>query len=71
MDSSTRKAILEQNMKRIISLEPQIHKLIGLLDLGISNVYDRDDTANIATALSDTLSQMDSDLMSLTNVLTS
>lgn len=70
MNSSTRKAILEQNMKRIISLEPRIHKLIGLLDLGISNVYDRDDTANIATALSDTLGQMDSDVVSLMNALT-
>jgi hypothetical protein len=62
-------AIIKQSMQRIIQLEPQIHGLVGSLDLGVSNVYNREDTIEIATCLSDTLSQMDSDLTALMNLL--
>ena len=69
MTESDKEAIIKQNMQRIIQLEPQIHKLVGLLDLGISNIYDRDETIEIATSLSDTLGQMDSDLAALVDLL--
>lgn len=64
-----KKAIVKQNVQRIIQLEPQIHKLVGLLDLGISKVYSQEKTVEIAMALSDTLNQMDSDLTALVDLL--
>ena len=70
MTESDKKAIIKQNMQRVIQLEPQIHRLIGLLDLGVSSVYDREETIRIATFLSDTLGQMDSDLAALIDLLT-
>lgn len=70
MTESDKKAIVKQNMQRIIQLEPQIHSLIGLLDLGVSSVYDREETIEIATFLSNTLNQMDSDLAALIDLLT-
>ena len=69
MTESDKKAIIKQDMQRIIQLEPQIHRLVGLLDLGISSVYDREETIEIATSLSDTLGQMDSDLAALVDLL--
>lgn len=69
MTETDKKAIIKQNIQRIIQLEPQIRRLVGLLDLGISNVYNRDETIEIAISLSDTLSQMDSDLAALVNLL--
>ncbi len=69
MTKSDKKNIIKQNMKRIVQLEPQIHKLIGLLDLGVSSVYDSDETVDIAVSLSDTLGQMDSDISALINLL--
>jgi len=69
MTESDKKTIIKQNMQRVIQLEPQIHRLVGLLDLGISNVYYREETIEIATFLSDTLGQMDSDLAALINLL--
>ena len=70
MTESDKKTILKQNMQRIIQLEPQIHSLVSLLDLGVSSVYDREETIRIATFLSDTLGQMDSDLAALIDLLT-
>lgn len=70
MTKSDKKNIIKQDMQRIIQLEPQIHRLVGLLDLGSSSVYDRNETIEIAIALSNTLSQMDSDLTALTDLLT-
>jgi len=69
MTEPDKKTIIKQNMQRIIQLEPQIHRLVGLLDLGISNVYNREETVEIAAYLSDTLSQMDSDLAALVDLL--
>lgn len=69
MTESDKKAIIKQDMQRIIELEAQIHRLVGLLDLGISSVYDREETIEIATFLSDTLGQMDSDLAALIDLL--
>ncbi len=69
MTEANTNAIIIQNMQRIIQLEPQIHNLVGLLDLGVSNVYDREETIKIATLLSDTLGQMDSDLAALVDIL--
>ena len=61
--------ILKQNVQIIIQLETQLHTLIGFLDLGMSSVYNHDETIKIASTLSDTLGQMDSDLMSIINML--
>ena len=69
MNDSTKQELIKQNIQRLIQLEPNIHGLIGALDLGISNVYDYDETIEIATVLSDTLGQMDSDLTALINLL--
>ena len=65
-----KKIFIKQDMQRIVQLEPQIHGLVGLLDLGISSVYNREETIEIATFLSDTLGQMDSDLAALIDLLT-
>lgn len=69
MNDSDKNAIIKQNIQRIIQLEPQIHRFVGLLDLGISSVYDSEETISIATSLSNTLGQMDSDLVSLIGLL--
>ena len=69
MTESDKQTIIKQDMQRIIQLEPQIHRLVGLLDLGVSSIYDREETIEIATSLSDTLGQMDSDLAALANLL--
>ena len=69
MDNTIKELIIKQNMQHIVKLETQIHKLVALLDLGISNVYDRDDTIGVATALSDTLGQADADLVAIMNLL--
>ena len=69
MTESDKKLFIKQDMQRIIQLEPQIHRLVGLLDLGVSSIYDREETIEIATSLSDTLGQMDSDLAALANLL--
>lgn len=69
MDNTIKELIIKQNMQHIIQLETQIHKLVNLLDLGISNVYDRDNTIDIVTALSDTLGQTDADLVAIMNLL--
>lgn len=69
MDNTIKELIIKQNMQHIVKLETQIHKLVALLDLGISNVYDIDDTIYVATALSDTLGQADADLVAIMNLL--
>lgn len=70
MTKSDKKIFIKQDMQRIVQLEPQIHELVGLLDLGVSSVYNREETIEIATFLSDTLGQMDSDLAALIDLLT-
>lgn len=69
MTKSDKKKFIKQDMQRIVQLEPQIHELVGLLDLGVSSVYDREETIDIATFLSDTLIQMHSDLAALIDLL--
>lgn len=69
MDNTIKELIIKQNMQHIVKLETQIHKLVALLDLGISNVYDRDDTIDVATALGDTMGQVDADLIAIMNLL--
>lgn len=71
MSDSDKETIIKQNMQRIIQLESQIHRLVGLLDLGISNVYDRSETLCVATSLSNTLGQVDSDLVAIIDLLNS
>ena len=70
MTKSDKKVFIKQDMQRIVQLEPQIHELVGLLDLGVSSVYNLEETIEIATFLSDTLGQMDSDLAALIDLLT-
>lgn len=69
MNETTKKALIKQNIQRLIQLESNVHSLIGSLDLGISNVYDYDETIEIATVLSDVLGQMNSDLTALIDLL--
>lgn len=69
MDNDIKQSIIKQNMQRVVELEAQIHKLVNLFDLGISSIYTVDETVSIATALSDTLSQMDSDLLAIINLI--
>ena len=70
MTEDAKKTIIRQDMQRIIQLEQQVHNLINVLDLGISRIYKKDETMDIATHLSNTLGQMDSDLAALIDLLT-
>lgn len=69
MPDSDRQELIKSNMKRIVALEPQIQKLISMIDLGVSNVYDRIQTIDICMTLSNTLEQLDSDITALMNLL--
>lgn len=69
MTNEDKEELIKQDMQRIVQLEPGVHKLIGLLDLGVSDIYEREETLKIATTLGNTLAQMDSDLAALIELL--
>lgn len=70
MTEDDKKTMIRQDMQRIIQLEQQVHSLINALDLGVSRIYKEEETMDIATHLSNTLGQMDSDLAALIDLLT-
>lgn len=70
MTEDARKTIIHQDMQRIIQLEQLVHSLINALDLSISLSHKKEETMDIATHLSNTLGQMDSDLAALIDLLT-
>ena len=69
LNHSIKESLLKQNMQRIVQLESVVHQLINTVDLGVSNVYDREDTLKSAEALANTLGQMDSDIAALITLL--
>ena len=69
LNHSIKESLLKQNMQRIVQLESVVHQLINTVDLGVSNVYDREDTLKSAEALANTLGQMDSDIAALLTLL--
>ena len=68
-DQSTKNQLVKQCVQRIVQLEPVISSCINRIDLGVSNIYDRDDVIKTASILSNSLGQMDSDLVSLIELL--
>lgn len=69
LNDSVKESLLKQNMQRIVQLEPVIHQLVNAIDLGVSNVYDREDTLKSAETLANTLGQMDSDIVALITLM--
>ena len=69
LNYSVKESLIKQNMQRIVQLEPVIHQLINAIDLGVSNVYDKEDTLKSAETLANTLGQMDSDIAALITLL--
>ena len=61
--------LIKMNIQRIIQLESVIHELIAKIDLGVSSVYEWDETIKAANVLNDTLGQMDADVVALIELL--
>ena len=69
MNNADRKALVKQTMERIVQVDKTVISLVGMVDLGVSNVYDNGETIEMIEILSNSLGQMDSDLAVLVNLL--
>lgn len=69
MNNADRKALVKQTMERIVQVDKTVTSLVGMVDLGVSNVYDNGETIEMIEILSNSLGQMDSDLAVLVNLL--
>ena len=61
--------LIRQNEKRLTELVPMIEKCVGKIGVGISGVYNVEETSATITYLRSILNQMDSDLMALDELI--
>lgn len=68
LDQKTKQKLVTQTIQRIVQIEPLITASVNQLDLNTS-LGNNGDTINTAQFLSNTLAQMDADLVTLVGLL--